>query len=320
VFVTIGVGIAAVNTGNNLLARTLGLMISLILLSMVLSEIALARLRVRRTLPVRAFAGRTCLVEIGLANDKKRMPSYSLEVEDRAEDAPTDRRCYFLKVAPRGEQIAAYRRQPVRRGVLALASFRIATRYPFGLVEKTRTVLDAAELLVYPAIGPASHDALTGLLDGADAPSGRPGRGTEIGGVRDYRPGDERRDIHWRRTASLGRLAVRERERDATNELLLRIDNGRPPDAGEAWDERFEQAVSRAASLATEALARGTAVRVVARGSGSPLVHPGAAADPIWRYLALLPAVAPGVALPAAGPAERAIDLVVAAPPAGAAP
>ena len=301
VFVTVGVGMAAVNTGNNLLYLMLGLMLSILLLSMVLSEVALARIRVRRRLPDRAFAGTTCLVEITLENAKKRVPSFSLEVEDRAEGEPTERRCYFLKVGPRSEQVAAYRRAPQRRGLLQLSGFHLGTRYPFGLVEKTRLVDAPQELLVYPKLHPVDALALHTLVDGADHAAGRPGPGTEIAGIRGYHTGDEARTIHWRRTASLGRLVVRERERDAAGRLTLVVDNARPEGAGGEWAERFELAVSRAASLASLALTRQVAVEVVARGSRSPVALAGTPPDPIWRFLALLEPIASAGAPPLAG-------------------
>ena len=292
VLVTVGVGIAAVNTGNNLLYLMLALMLSILLLSMVLSEVALARIRVRRKLPDRAFAGTTCVVEITLANSKKRVPSYSLEVEDRVRNEPTERRCYFLKVGPASEQVAGYRRTPSRRGVLELTEFRLGTRYPFGLVEKTRLVDAPDELIVYPRIVPVEPVALRALVEGADRASGRPGPGTEVSGLRGYRAGDEARAIHWRRTATLGRLVVRERERDAAGRLTLLVDNARPADADDEWERAFEHGISRAASIAAAALARNVAVEVVSRGTRSPLVLPGAPPDPIWRFLALLETVA----------------------------
>src|SRR4051812_12294942 len=81
--ITFGVGFAAVNTGNNLLYLVLGLLLSLVILSGVLSEIALRGLEFRRRLPRRAYAGMPALVEIEVHNKKRFAPSYSIEVEDR---------------------------------------------------------------------------------------------------------------------------------------------------------------------------------------------------------------------------------------------
>ncbi len=55
---------AAINTGNNLLYLLLGVLLALILVSGIMSELALRALVVRRRLPTRAQVGRPHLVEI----------------------------------------------------------------------------------------------------------------------------------------------------------------------------------------------------------------------------------------------------------------
>lgn len=309
VLTTLGVGAAAVNTGNNMLYLVLGLMLSLIVLSGVLSDLVLWWVRVRRTLPARAFAGTPCVIELGLANDKRWLPSFSIEVEDQAEDEPTDRRCYFLKVGARSEQVAAYRRTPSRRGALPLARFRLSTRYPFGLFEKWRLIEDRAELLVYPALVPVAAPELPARarIDERSAP--QPGQGVEVGGLREHRDGDEARAVHWRRSAALGRLVVRERERDSGSRLSIVLDERRPEVAGEAWDAAFEAAVSRAASLSERALTRGATVDVITRSASSPVVLGGTPPDPIFRFLARLSAIDAAGAPPL--PTRRGATLAV---------
>jgi uncharacterized protein (DUF58 family) len=190
---------------------------------------------------------------------------------------------------------------------LRITAKRVVTRYPFGLVEKTRTYRDEATLLVYPALVPVDPTLLRGLRYGTESPSARVGPGTEIAGLRDYVPGDEARAIQWRRTASLGRLVVRERERDASARVTLALDNARPAGASDRWEEAFEHAVSEAASLAAAALARGSAVDVVTRTGVTPVVLPGSPPDPIWSFLALLEPVDAKSALPLAAPRDRAV-------------
>jgi uncharacterized protein (DUF58 family) len=292
IMVTIGVGLAAFNTGNNLLFLILGFMLSLIVLSGVMSETAIRGLRVSRRLPQRAFAGKVCLVELVLHNKKPRAPSYSLEIEDLAQDAPTERRCYFLKVGPGAEQAAAYRRTLNRRGSLRFVGFRVATRYPFGIFEKWRMLTNPAELLVYPKLL-ADQDLRHDMKShGLDSPTQRIGVGTEIAGLRSYETGDDARSIHWPRTASLGRLVVTERQSDASSQLTLLLDNARSINTPEE-DEQFERMVSRAATLAVAGLSHGLSVEVIARGSRSPLLVGFTAADPILRYLALIESVNP---------------------------
>jgi hypothetical protein len=91
-----------------------------VILSGVLSEIALRGLEFRRRLPRGPTPGTPALVEIEVHNQKRYAPSYSIEVEDRIEGRRTDKRCYFLKVSAGARQTAAYRRVAPVRGRRAL--------------------------------------------------------------------------------------------------------------------------------------------------------------------------------------------------------
>ncbi|MCA9531204.1 MAG: DUF58 domain-containing protein [Myxococcales bacterium] len=296
--VTIGVGAAAVNTGNNLLYLLLGLLLSLVLANGVLSDLALRRVRLRRRLPQRLFVGRTALVEIGLRNDKRRLPSYALEVRDPTLADIATARCHSLKIAPASDRAVACPVVPVRRGPLRLEALELGTRYPFGLVEKWQPYDLPAEAIVYPALAPS--ETLDGSLqqEGPDAPHDAIGRGIEVASLRDYRDGDEARDIHWLRSASVGEIVVRERERDTTRTVSLLLDNRvtEPDDAPSR--AAFEQTVSRTATLVARSLASGITVEVLTRGDRSPLVAGGSDPDPLWRFLALVDRVPADVAGP----------------------
>jgi uncharacterized protein (DUF58 family) len=284
VFVTFALGFAAVNTGTNLMYLVFGFMLSLIILSGVLSEHVLRRLHITRHLPTRAFAGEPTLIEIGVENQKKRLISYSVEVSDLAQGAINDRRCYFLKVPPQGEQSAGYRRVVETRGVLRFRGFRVSTRFPFALFEKWRELEGDGELLVYPALLPFAFPEGAARDEGDQAGSAR-GRGTETRELREYRGGDEVRAIHWRRTAAIGKPVVREFERETAAVLSILLDN-RCADA--ASREAFERNVSRAAFVVERALSRGYSVEICARGQRSPLLAGGSPPDSLWRFLALL--------------------------------
>src|SRR5438309_11606713 len=88
--ITVGVGFAAINTGNNLLYLLLGMMLSLIIASGILSEMSLRGLEVTRRPPGRLHAGRPFLMGIALKNTKRRLPSFSVEVEDLVDGKPLD--------------------------------------------------------------------------------------------------------------------------------------------------------------------------------------------------------------------------------------
>ena len=289
-FVTIGVGFAAVNTANNLLYLVLGLLLSLLLVSGVLSDLALWKLRIRRKLPARMFAGTRSLIEVAARNDKRWLASVSVETIDEI-DGVDSSPARFLRVAPGETELAGYPVEPPRRGLIELGSMRVLTKYPFGLIEKGYTLYEPDEVVIYPRLLDQVSAPPVRPVVGDAAPIHRTGRGSEFAGsVRFYREGDEARDIHWKRTASRGEIVVREHEQDTSALVTLRVDNVVPPGAVDEaeWHERFEHSISEVATVASVYLARGAAVQVQAAKSSSPLVAGGTAPDPIWRFLALL--------------------------------
>ena len=233
--ITLGVGFAAINTGNNLLYLLLGMLLALIIVSGLMSELSLRDLTVVRRLPLRAQVGRPHLVEIEVFNHKGRVPSYAIEVEDLRAGQPADKRCFFLKISPKSAQVAAYRRTPAKRGRDKHVGFRIATRFPFGLFEKSREVPAEGELIIYPAVDPVQLPPMPAGRDaGGDAAFGR-GHGDDYFGLKLLRDGDDPRDIHWRKSAAVGQLVMRERARDARPDVVLPLDVVRPDDAKEDW-------------------------------------------------------------------------------------
>src|SRR5215510_7675755 len=78
VILSVGVGFAAINTGNNLLYLLLGWLLSFIIASGILSELTLKRLTVERRPPPRVFAGEPFLMEVVIKNDKANRASFSI--------------------------------------------------------------------------------------------------------------------------------------------------------------------------------------------------------------------------------------------------
>jgi uncharacterized protein (DUF58 family) len=211
VVLSIGVGFAAINTGNNLLYLLLGWLLSFIIASGLLSEMTLKQLKVERRPPPRVFAGEPFLMEVVIHNAKRNRASFSIEVEDLVDTTPLDKRCYFLKIPPGKSQRTSYRHTYVRRGLYTLDGYRVATKFPFALFRKSRDVDAPLDVLVYPARVAVPRPPPRTTSRG-EANADRLGRRGEFFGLRERRSGDDHRDIHWRSSARTGRLLVREYE------------------------------------------------------------------------------------------------------------
>ncbi|MCH2107861.1 MAG: DUF58 domain-containing protein [Polyangiaceae bacterium] len=289
VALTFGVGLVGVLTANNLLYVLLGMLLSLIVVSGILSESSLRKIRVTRRLPQRSQVGRVHYVEIQVRNDKKKMPSYAIEVEDLRQGQPADKRCFFLKVAPQSAQVAAYRRIPVRRGLDRHDSFRIATRFPFGLFEKSRVLESSGELIVYPGVEERRLPAQQhGQQDQGGSAASRL-RGEEFFGIRLMRDGDDPRDIYWKRSTSGGPRVVIERSSEVRARVRLLL-NDTVDSASPSLEEKksFEARIRDTASLAVAHLRRGEEVRLKTTSGLSAAASPSSGADPILRFLALI--------------------------------
>ncbi|WP_437569891.1 DUF58 domain-containing protein [Sorangium sp. So ce542] len=303
--ITLGVGFAAINTGNNLLYLLLGMLLSLIVVSGVMSDLSLRHLTVTRRLPARAQVGRAHLVEIEVYNHKKRVPSYAIEVEDLRAGQPADKRCFFLKISPSSAQVAAYRRTPAKRGRDRHTGFRIATRFPFGLFEKSREVEAEGDLIIYPAVDPVRlpvEDA--GRREGGASLSGR-GGGDETFGLRPMREGDDPRDIYWKKSTMRDQLVLRERTRETRPDVRIVVDTVRPAGEGDGFAQTFERRIREAASRAVAHIKRGDAVVVATTLGERVRGDRNIGSDAILRFLALLEAVDEG-RLPALSEARAA--------------
>jgi uncharacterized protein (DUF58 family) len=281
---TVLIGLGAVNGGLNLLFALWGMMLFLIIASGVLSELGLAGLEVRRAPPPVIHAGAPYLMGIALANRKRRLPAFSIEVEDLLEGRPIEKRCYFLKLPAGRTQETAYRHTIARRGRHRLTGMRLATKFPFGLVQKSRDLASPTEVIVYPALVPVEPAVLRGLpvRHGGTRQRLRSHDG-DFFGLRDFRPGDDPRDIHWRTSARRGTPFVRENEDDEGSEVTVVLDN-----AAGATPEAFEAAVSQAASYTLALLGRGLRVALALRGATLAADTGPAQATRILRALALV--------------------------------
>lgn len=255
----IGLGFAAMNTSNNLLYLLASLLLALILVSGILSEQSMRRLRLRAVVPEEIHAGRPVLLGARVANGKRRLPTYSIALEGG------NRRLYVQRLGAGEERLVTWETTFSARGRQRLPGVRVRTRFPFGLFVKAgRRVLDD-EIVVFPAVHPLDPARRRRLTAGGARSLHRRGRGHDLYNLREYRAGDDPRLIHWRSTAKAGTLVVRELTAEtAVDTRILLVGDG-TRDAG-----RLEAALSEAASLAVHLAGTGAAVELAGPGVHVP--------------------------------------------------
>ena len=129
-----------------------------------------------------------------------------------------------------------------------------------------------------------------GRYAGGDAAFGR-GHGDDYLGLKLLRDGEDPRDVHWRKSAAVGQLVMRERARDARPDVVLPLDVVRPDEAKEEWATIFERKIRDIASRGVAHIKRFDAVTIKTTASEAVRADRMTGADPLLRFLALVEAV-----------------------------
>ena len=248
---TVVVGIAAVNTVNNLLYLVFGLMLSFIMASSILSELMLRKVSLERGFPKHLFAQQAAPVTVTVTNRKRLVSSFALIVEDTSAEISSQRTAYILKV-PAGETVSVtYPVTFTRRGMHRPGKIRLSTRYPFGLFHKSATFVESDDMvLVYPEIKPLSPASIPqGAANVGDIVSTVRGQGVDLHGIREYVAGDSSGRIHWKSSAKLAKLMTKEFHDDQRKRISVVLDVSEPS-APATFSQDLEQSVSLAASYA----------------------------------------------------------------------
>lgn len=254
--------------------------VALLVCALWLARRPLRFLAVRRELYPSAFEGDAVAVPLVLEN-RGRRAAYLVELADAFGPGVAHRQL-LLEPGPlhgRRRRRLTYRTFCSRSwGVYTVGPLSLGTADPLGLFQARRFLLLVEPFAVYPQLHPvAGMERLGGRPSAAPQPTTRerPGQSLAYLGVRDYRPGDEQRRIHWRATARRGSPVVKEYEVDLVPYFSLFLDLERAHRAGTGRKSTLDYIVRTAASLLASASRRGDTVQVFAEGRAPLFVPPG---------------------------------------------
>jgi uncharacterized protein (DUF58 family) len=272
----LGVGIFSVNTGNNLFYLVFSLMLGLFLVSGILSRRALQGIQVQGLEEGNLFARVRGGVRLRL-RDPGHGRIRGLEVHVQMDDGQVEPA--FLGAASRtGETLVVLQTRAGHRGWNKFRTLEFRTRFPFGLLEKSRFVdLDYPTLVLpHPRNPPAQPASWRGEgqrtlpQEGASSPEG----------TRPMRLGDAPGRVHWKRTAQRRQPWVRTFEEERPIGLHLLLDLA-------AWESghAFERELERLSGAVLQARLQKRDISLELQGSeGIRDVHGHTAC---WRALAL---------------------------------
>lgn len=257
------VAIAATNTGNNNLYIVLAAMLSAMAVSGVVSRRNVRGVSCEIEAIDEVTATRPALLRVRLENRLRVETAQALFFLHEGLPGPL----WIDPLKPGETREVVVEGLFPRRGVVRKADAGLLSRFPLGLFRKYRRAALVRDIVVYPV------PERSGVADvppeeavGGRAHARRRGGGSEIRTLRDFVPGDDLRDLHWKQSARMRRWIVREREAERDRVVVLALENAMPDPTSPAALEDFERRVSRCAAQALVLLSRGGEIGFQARG------------------------------------------------------
>ena len=140
------------------------------------------------------------------------------------------------------------------RGVISVGPARVVRQDPLGLISREVTHGEVAALFVHPTTVPLMSMSTGFVRDLEGNPTtDLTDNDLSFHALREYLPGDDRRNIHWKSTAKTGQFMVRQFEQTRRSHLMIALDCD-PGAYGASSDAEYELAVSAAASIGVRAI------------------------------------------------------------------
>lgn len=222
-------------------------------------------------------------------------PATWVEIEDHS-TLPGYRASLATAVGGEGEVTLLTEGYCARRGLYLLGGSTLRSGDPLGMYTVTLEDPASRALLVLPPVVPLPLiDVTPGGYLGDGRPRLRaPEESVRAAGVREYRPGDPLRRIHWPTSARQGKLFTRQLEGNPAGDWWILLDMDQNAQAGSDQDSTVEHGVMLAASLADRGLREKQAVGLAINGAEPCWLTPRENERQRWDILRALALAQPG--------------------------
>lgn len=233
--------IGSINYANNLGFLLTFFLTALGLIVMVHTWRNLVGLRLRCGRPDPVFAGQTAAFPFYVEGGDRLRPDIELLCDDIAIDA--------CDAGPGQENRLTLALTLSRRGRFTLGRCTLRSRYPLTLFRAWAYVQPEVQCLVYPRpLSWRSQAQVSAEADPGEGLARRDVTGTEYHGLREYRPGDPLKSIHWKSLAKGQELMAREYETPTSREHWLAWDAVPGPDPESRLSQLCHAVLSAAAA------------------------------------------------------------------------
>lgn len=238
----------------------------------------IGKIEVHRKIINTALEDETLDVEIDIRN-RSFLPKYYLLLEDLFSASfgqARYKRQLLAQIKAKQKINTAYKGRCFKRGLYRIGPISVIFSDLLGIFFRSKTYPVYSQLIVYPKIFNIQRfpSLVKGNISSMGVGTRRvSGDDFEFFGVREYRLGDPLKKIHWRTTARLGFLAVKEYEQYAAYNVSIVLDLNKSSNIGFGKETTLEYAIKIAASCAKYLIEKGVLVQFVAHGQ-EPVIFP----------------------------------------------
>ena len=192
-----------------------------------------------------------------------------------AMDSPPPELCHTPPVLMFGVRAGgmlplAYAAHPMRRGEVRFGNVYLRCQTAFGLAQRWVVVRLQQNVQVYPGMGAAKRESIYLLrsrqIELQQRKLRHRGMGKDFESLREFRDGDELRDVCWTATARRGKLVTKVHQVERSQAVWVVLDCGRLMRARVGGLTKLDYAIGAALSLSQLALFSGDRVAVLAYG------------------------------------------------------
>jgi len=271
--------LTAWNRGIALIYVLLFFLLATLIVCLVVAQLITRKVLVQRFFPPVAYEDKPFTIRYELEN-QGRFACHLLEVTDSLPfQVETSRNDMLLIETLAGARSIARTVIADWRGVHKPGDIQLASAWPFGLFRSEKTIIaDGSAILVYPSTFTLDRLPFEGASnfwhDGSITDHRKGGQDIFIG-IREYRRGDNRKNIHWALSAKHSELMVKEYESISRTEICILLDLHTAENPGNGKYAPLEYAIKIAASVAAFALREGYFVSLYGAGKKELVIEAG---------------------------------------------
>ncbi len=226
--VTLGLGLAAVNTGNNLLYLLTSTFLSFMFLAGVFGKRNIKGIDVELDFPEEIYCNRENFIKVKIFNKKKFFPCFLIKLELKEFNSSV-LFPYFEK-----ECSGLIRIKPRKRGFNSIKTMRISSVFPFNFFVRYREIKKEFKFLVFPEPKICDYSIFYNeYRDRGEKEEKKYGHDGSVLFIKDYEEGTPIKYIHWKASARTQSLKIKQLSQLTNKPMIIHFERLMIPDLEE---------------------------------------------------------------------------------------